>query len=68
MADIGAATREVNIADLEMQIAQQQLNLKAQNLRKRQLEVEIMRMNDSENATKLALVEIQARLDKLLGE
>lgn len=65
MADIGGPDNEIQIAELEVQIAQQQLNLKASALRRKQVQAELAKMDNNEAAANAHINMLTSKLQEL---
>lgn len=56
---------ELQIAELEMQITQQMLNVRAANVRRRKLLVELNQVDANTEAAEKQIAELESRLEKL---
>lgn len=65
MADLGGPDLALKRAELEHKVAQQELNLRAINVRRLQLLSELSRIDTNEAAARDALAEVQSELDAL---
>lgn len=65
MADMGGPDIALRRAELEHKIAQQELNLRATNVRRLQLTAELGRLDANDEATRTALSELAAELSAL---
>jgi hypothetical protein len=65
MADLGGATRDERIAYLELQLSQQETNIRANIYRQHQIQSEMTRLDDSIEASKK---EIELLKEQLAAE
>jgi hypothetical protein len=65
MADVGGPDLEIMAAELEVQIAQQQLNLKASALRRKQVQAELTKMDNNDSAANKHIELLTSKLQEL---
>lgn len=65
MADLQNGSKELAVAEIELQIAQQELNIKSANVRKMQIKTEMDKIDNNINAAAKQINILQNKLSEI---
>lgn len=68
MADLGGPDISLQAAEIEMQIAQQELNKRSGSVRSLQLKAELAKIDANTKAADIQIKKLTDKLNKLIGE
>lgn len=67
MADVQQGSRELHVAELELQIAQQELNIKSANVRRMQIKTEMDKIDKNIDASVKQINLLQNKLSEIIN-